>query len=326
MDVLLSGSLAYDKIMNFPGKFSDHILPQKVHSLNVSFGIEKFTVQYGGTAGNIGYNLALFKEKPYIISQVGSDFTTYKKHLLQHGIQLKLVNTLASTTCATAHIITDQNDNQITGFHFGAMQYQALKNPSVKKNLTTLISKTHSSKSGASLGLLAPGNTDDMMQLATLYQKYNVPYIFDPGQQTVWLTAEQIRTLIKGASILIVNDYELAMIEKKLNTSKNIIKSKLDKLIVTLGPKGAYWYSQGILQKMPAVKPKKVVDPTGAGDAYRAGLIKGVIQQWDDATAGRVAALCATYAIEQYGTQNHAYTVTQFKQRYKQVFKKLLKI
>ncbi len=320
MNILVSGSTAYDKIMDFPGKFSDHILPNKIHNINVSFGITNLNQNYGGTAGNIVYSLGLLGEKPHLISQVGNDFSAYRGWMRKHNIQLSLVQSVSNTTCPTAYIMTDLNDNQITGFYFGAMESAATKNLKILKGVKSKI------QGKPAIGLLAPGNLDDMLALAALYGKNNVPYVFDPGQQLPWLTPDQIRTLLKGASILIVNDYELAMIKKKLGSKLAQIQTKLDKLIVTLGPKGAYWYTGGKLEKYPVAKPKKVVDPTGAGDAYRAGLLKGIVEGWDDAITARVAALCATYAIENYGTQVHTYTKQEFQKRFFLNFKKRIVI
>ncbi len=318
MQVLVSGSLAYDRIMDFPGRFSDHILPNKIHTLNVSFGIEKMTTQFGGTAGNIAFNLSLQKIPAAIISQVGNDFSDYRKWLLKNTVDLSLVRKIKTTTCATAHVITDKADNQITGFHFGAMKYSALADKTTKQKIIKQLNKPEL------MGILAPGNTDDMMQLAKLYQANNVSYIFDPGQQTTWLSGQQLKQLLKGAAILIVNDYELALILKKTNQTKTQLIRKIKKLIVTLGEAGAIWYSEVKKTKLPIARPKKVIDPTGAGDAYRAGVIQGIINEWDDALSGRVAALCATYAIENYGTQQHKYSINQFKNRFKKTFNRKL--
>lgn len=316
MDLLISGSTAYDRIMDFPGKFSDHILPNKIHTLNVSFGLTTLNIQYGGTAGNITYNLGLLREKSYLISQVGNDFKNYKAWLLEHHVNLRYVRVLKQSLSATAHIITDQADNQITGFYFGAMGTAALKDKSILQRITRQVTTR------PCWALLAAGNVDDMLTLAKLYQRKGVPYIFDPGQQTVWLTAEQIKTIVRGATMLIVNDYELALIEKKLATTKQKLMQQLDRLIVTLGEHGAEWHVAGKKFIMPIAKPKQVVDPTGAGDAYRAGLLKGLVEDWDVETTGRVAALCATYAIEHYGTQRHNYSPKQFQDRFYKVFKR----
>ncbi len=165
-----------------------------------------------------------------------------------------------------------------------------------------------------------------MLWLARLYQAAQVPYIVDPGQQTVWLTAKQLRTLLRGAHTLIVNDYELAMVQKKLKTTTAKLRSQLQRLIVTLGERGASWYDKTIVLHLPVAKPRRVVDPTGAGDAYRAGVILGMVRHWPDTLAGRVAALCATYAIEHYGTQVHHFTRAQFQQRFRKIFKLYLSL
>lgn len=320
MNIFVSGSTAYDKIMDFPGKFSDHILPHKIHNINVSFGVEQLAVRRGGSAGNIVYTLGLLKERPYIISQVGSDFAQYAKRMRRQGTRLQLMRTMTKETCSTAHIITDVDDNQIAGFHFGAMRQPALGDPRVRTRLERLLQMSVFCDSA--LGLLAPGNITDMMRLVKLYQRYHVPYIFDPGQQLTWLTRAQIQAAVRGASIVIVNDYELAMVEKKAGASLTTLRAKLDKLIVTLGPRGAYWYTKGKVKKYPVAKPRRVLDPTGAGDAYRAGLIKGLMHGWEDAVTARAAALCATYAIEQYGTQEHVFSLAAFTRRFHNQFGK----
>lgn len=314
MNLLVSGSTAYDRIMDFPGKFSDHILPHKVHNINVSFGLDNLTVQFGGSGSNIAYSLALLGQRPYLISQVGTDWQRYRQWLLHHQVRLDCVRRVTNDTCSTAHIITDLKDNQITAFHFGAMRYAATAERSIRHRVERLV------KSETTMALLAAGNLDDMLTLAQLYQRQHVRYIVDPGQQTVWLTPAQLRILLRGASALIVNDYELAMVEKKLRTTTARLRRQLPYLIVTLGEKGAVWYVLGKRHTLPVAKPKQVVDPTGAGDAYRAGVILGLAQQWDVSLAGRVAALCATYAIEQYGTQQHTFTAEQFVQRHNHLF------
>lgn len=317
MNVLVSGSLAYDRIMDFPGKFIDHILPDKIHKLNVSFGLEKLTVNYGGTSGNIAYTLALLGERPQVISQVGTDFADYRRWLQRYHIRTNTIRIVPSEVCATAHIITDLSDNQIAGFHFGAMKQQALADSNIKHTIQRLITNE-------TIGILGAGNLDDMIELAQLYARKSLRYIVDPGQQLVWLTPVQLRTLLVKAHTLIVNDYELDLVLKKLKVTAQKLKQQLPQLIVTLGNKGAVWYVHGRRYHLPIAKPKRVVDPTGAGDAYRSGVILGMLYNWEPAVAGRVAALCATYAIEQYGTQNHHFTVSSFRQRFYKIFKRKL--
>ncbi|HBY74284.1 MAG TPA: carbohydrate kinase family protein [Candidatus Kerfeldbacteria bacterium] len=314
MSVLVSGSVAYDRIMDFPGKFVDHILPDKIHKLNVSFGLEKLSVEFGGTAGNIAYTLSLLKQRPYVVSQVGTDFAEYRQWMNRHHVYTRTIRTVRSDVCATAHIITDLSDNQIAGFHFGAMKHSALADASVKRRVKQLITPS-------TIGILGAGNLTDMLTLVKLYQQHQVKYIVDPGQQLVWLTGKQLSTILRGAYCLIVNDYELDLVLKKMKITLPKLLHTLPQLIVTLGGKGATWYTAGKRYRLPIAQPKRVVDPTGAGDAYRSGVIMGMLYNWDPAVAGRVAAVCATYAIEQYGTQNHHFTVDQFKKRYYKNFK-----
>ncbi|EKD76558.1 MAG: ribokinase RbsK [uncultured bacterium] len=315
MPVLISGSVAYDRIMDFPGKFVDHILPDKIHKLNVSFGLEKLSVNFGGTAGNIAYSLSLLGEQPYVVSQVGTDFSSYRKWMKRQGIHTDTIRVVKTDVCPTAHIITDLDDNQIAGFHFGAMKYSAIQATVVKHKVQKLV------KTKGAIGLLAAGNLDDLLQLAKLYTLKKVRYIVDPGQQLVWLTAQHLRTALAGADTLIVNDYEMDLVLKKIATTLPKLTARIPRIIVTRGSKGAYWYYGKKRLTMPVAKPKRVLDPTGAGDAYRAGVIMGMLDNWDPALTGRVAALCATYAIEQYGTQRHAFSRQQFKQRFYQTFK-----
>lgn len=319
MSVLVSGSVAYDRIMDFPGKFIDHILPDKIHNLNVSFGLERLTVEFGGTAGNIAYTLSLLGERPYVISQVGTDFSAYRAWMRKHKIQTSAIRVVANEVCPTAHIITDLADNQIAGFHFGAMKQSALKAAAIKRTVVKLISQR--STATETIGLLAAGNLDDLLQLAKLYTKAKIRYVVDPGQQLVWLTPEHLQAALAGADTLIVNDYEIELVLKKLQMTLAQLTKRLPRVIVTRGSKGAYWYYGSKRLTLPIARPKRVLDPTGAGDAYRAGVILGMRHNWEPALAGRVAALCATYAIEQYGTQRHSFTKQQFNQRYYKTFK-----
>ncbi len=252
-----------------------------------------------------------------MISQAGNDFQKYQRWLKQHHVQLDFVRVVQSDQTATAHIMTDSNDNQITGFYFGAMQVSVV--PVMQHKIQTHL-KAHD------LAILAAGNLNDMLALVKVYQQKQVQYIFDPGQQLTWLTASQIKTVLKGATVLIVNDYELALIEKKLNITLKKLTQQLPYVIVTLGSKGADWYIQQKRYHFPIVKPKRAIDPTGAGDAYRAGVLCGLAAGWNVAVIGRVAALCATYCVEHYGTQTHHYSLVQFKKRYQQTFKQSLTI
>ena len=314
MSLLVSGSIAYDKIMNFPGKFSDHIVPEKIHSLSVAFELHTLEQLYGGNGANISYTLSLFGEKPNLIGVTGSDFAPYKKYLRERGIGLSMTRQVDDVVCSVAHMMTDTQDNQIIGFYAGAQKYSALADKQVRERVEQQVVKKNA------YAVISPANPADMAGLAHLYAQTGVPYIADPGQQTTALNKQQLSTVVKGATILSMNDYEQGLIEKKLRTSLGALRKKVPNVIVTLADKGAMWYQGNTETKIPVAKPKQVADPTGAGDAYRAGLLLGLQNGWEPAVAGRVAALCATYAIEQYGTQEHTFTVTSFKRRFTKVF------
>jgi len=320
MKIIISGSLAYDRIMNFPGRFEDHIIPEKIHKLNVSFMVKEFKETCGGAAGNIAYNLSLLNEKPLIYAAVGRDFDKYREKLASFKIITDNVKVYSQTLTASAYIITDRNDNQITGFFPGAMNFYGRK-PNIKRS---------------DFAIISPGNPNEMLDLAELYGNQNVPYIFDPGQQIIQFTKNQLKKVIRQSAAYIVNDYELTLTEKITGFDKDAILHLANVLIVTLGKKGSIielykndYYKRFVIAPVKAEAEK---DPTGAGDAYRAGLIKGLAinnlrllkadpfkLSW--LKIGQMASLAAVYAVEQYGTQNHFYKFDQFKKRYFLTFK-----
>ena len=289
--ILVSGSLAYDRIMDFRGKFSDYIMADKIHALSVCFVIDKVKVNFGGTAGNIGYNLKLLGEEPIILSQAGKDFGEYKRWLVKNKISLDGVRILKNKNTASAHIITDRADNQITALHLETMAVASGINEKKVKKFNNI-----------GLAIISPGNIKDMMDAARIYKKLNIPYIADPGQQIPVLSKRELEFLIKGAEVLIVNDYEEELTKKKL---KKQIRKLVNILIITYGAKGSVILNNNKKIKIKAVKPKKIVDPTGAGDAYRAGFMKGFIAGWDLRKCGELASRIAKYPLEYYGTQEH---------------------
>ena len=263
MDVFVSGSLAYDRIMDFPGKFEDHILPDKIHVLNVCFTVNSLQEKFGGTAGNIAYSLALLGEKPRIIAAAGNDFDRYEAWLNKHGLSLAGIRKVADEFTAGAYITTDQSDNQITGFNAGAMKYQssfdfARLNPE------------------ESIAIIAPGNLDDMKDYSIACKDRGINYIFDPGQSLPMWDCQEILQCIDGSMMLITNDYELELIMKNVGLSKTELLQRTGSIVTTLGENGSCVCTPDGKICIPAVKPKKVLDPTGAGDAYRGGLIKGL--------------------------------------------------
>ena len=301
--IIVSGSIVYDKIMNFPGRFKDHIMPDKIHALSVSFVVDRVRVNFGGTAGNIAYNLKLLELEPKILSQAGSDFDEYARWLDKNKIDRSGIKIIKNKNTASAHIITDKDDNQITALHLETM------------GMPCGITKNKISKMGkVDLAITSPGNVEDMVNAARVYKKLGIEYIADPGQQIPALGARDLRSIIEGAKILTVNDYELSLSVKilKYKSAKTVLKM-VEALIITYGAKGSTIHNKGKEIKIKAVKPKKLVDPTGAGDAYRAGFIKGLVNGWNLKKCGELAAWVAKYPVEHYGTQEHKFSLNQWE-------------
>jgi adenosine kinase len=311
MKILVSGSLAYDRIMDFDGRFKDHILPHKIHVLNVSFYVEKFRQSFGGTAGNIAYNLALLGEKPIIISTYGSDFSEYKKWCKRHRMDISQAKKIKNVLTASAYIITDQSDNQITGFFAGAMLKS--NGPVPKK----LLGKS-------SLAVIPPGNLTDMKKYPTQYKKTKTSYIYDPGQQITVLSKKDLLSGLTGAKVFISNDYELALVLKKTGLALNRLLKRVELVVTTKGEKGSVIWTRNKKCRIPPAKPKNTSDPTGAGDAYRAGFIKGLVAGYPLPKAGRLGAVVSVYTVEKYGTQTHRFTWKELQRRYYQNFKERL--
>jgi adenosine kinase len=307
MEIFISGSLAYDRIMDFPGKFADHILPDKIHILNVCFMVNGLTEKFGGTAGNIAYSLALLGEKPLILATAGKDFGRYREWLEHHNIPLHGIRLIPEEFTAGAYITTDQSDNQITGFNPGAMKYRSLFS---FDNLDP----------AQTIAIVAPGNLDDMLIYCQSYREKNIPYIFDPGQSIPMWSGERLVEMLTGASITISNDYELEMIMKKTDLSKSEIIERTSVLITTLGENGSLIQNREGERHIAAVPAPRVADPTGAGDGFRAGLIKGLILGKGLVEAAQIGSVCASYTVECYGTQEHVFTQEEFWSRYQENF------
>ena len=307
MTIFVSGSLAYDRIMNFPGKFADHILPEKIHILNVCFTVNGMSEKFGGTAGNIAYNLNLLEEKSIILAAVGRDFGNYEARLKELDLPLDGIRRVDEDFTAGAYITTDLSDNQITGFNPGAMKY-----PSQYRFKDENPNQT--------MAIISPGNIDDMVTYSQYYKRHDIPYIFDPGQQIPVIPKEKILEMIEGSQILIVNDYELKMIEKATERTKADLLDMTKAVIVTLGDKGSLVTADHSETHIPIVTACQVIDPTGAGDAYRAGLIKGLVTNRDLPIAARMGATIASFAVEKHGTQEHSFTRTEFNDRYRDHF------
>jgi adenosine kinase len=307
MTIYISGSLAYDRIMDFPGKFSDHILPDKIHILNVCFTVNGMVEKFGGTAGNIAYSLSLLHEKPIILATIGKDYQRYFDWLVTNCLPSEGIRIIAEEFTAGAYITTDRADNQITGFNPGAMKYPS---DYAFKDLSR----------GNCLSLIAPGNLQDMIHYANRYKSKGIPYICDPGQSLTAWDNKDLSEWIHGSIILISNDYELELIMKMTGMDKKGLLGVTTTIITTLGEKGSLVSTRTSDHRIPPVESDKVMDPTGAGDAYRAGLIKGLVMGKDIVTAAKMGSVAAVYAIEAYGTQEHRYSFEDFAERYRDNF------
>ncbi len=305
--ILVTGSIAYDRIMNFDGYFKDNIIPNQIHNLNISFFVHKLRESYGGTAGNIAYNLSLLGIKPHILTNVGTkDFKNYETWLKKNNINTSLIKKIKDQHTASAYIITDKNDNQIAGFYPGAM----LKQINYKINLRDI-----------DLAIVSPQNPLDMVKLPKLFRKNKTPYIFDPGQQTAILTGENLKSCINGSRMLVGNDYEISLICKKTNLSINQLLKNTEIIIQTLGANGSIIHTKEKTYKIAPAIAKNTCDPTGAGDAYRAGVIKGLIENWSLEKLGKFAGVVSAYTVEKHGTQTHKFNINSIKNRYYKNFK-----
>jgi adenosine kinase len=307
VNIYISGSMAYDRIMDFPGKLSDHILPDKIHILNVCFTVNGMVEKFGGTAGNIAYSLSLLNERAVIIATIGKDYQIYFDWLGKNNIPTDGIKIINEEYTAGAYIITDKADNQITGFNPGSMKY-----PSGYK--------FKNSDSENSIGLIGPGNLQDMIEYAKTCKDKGINYICDPGQSLTQWEGKTLIEWIDGSMLLISNDYELEMIMKITGMDKKRLKGLTKIIITTLGEKGSLISNSDFDVSIPAAKVHDVVDPTGAGDAFRAGLLKGIVIGRDIETAAKMGTVAAAYALEKYGTQEHRFTHEKFVERYRSNF------
>ena len=307
MNIIVSGSLAYDRIMDFPGYFADHILPEKIHILNVSFTVNGVKEKFGGTAGNIAYALSLMGESPLISATIGSDYHRYLDWLHKIGLTIEGIKIIGEEFTAGAYITTDRSDNQITGFNPGSMKFSScLDFEALDEDKTFMI--------------ISPGNLGDMVNYSQSCKHKGIHYIFDPGQSIPMLTAEEIRRSIEGSRIMIANDYELELIMNKTGLKKEDLLEMTGAIIVTLGEAGSRVITAEDETQIPSVKARKVEDPTGAGDSYRGGLISGLVRGMGIEEAARLGSVCASFAVECYGTQEYLFSKEEFDERYRNSF------
>ena len=286
--------MAFDTIMVFKDQFKNHILPESIHKLSVAFYVPELRKEFGGTAGNIAYNLKLLNEDPVIMATVGNDFSNYFEWLNQNTINTSHIKEIKSLYTAQAYITTDLSDNQITAFHPGAMVESHQNKIKDAKNIC--------------LAIIAPDGKEGMMNHAAECKALNIPFMFDPGQGLPMFNREELLKFIDDATYIAVNDYEATLLSEKTSLSTEEISKKVEALIVTLGAKGSMIYADNKTYKIDPVKVEDPIDPTGCGDAYRAGLLYGISKKWDWQSIGRLASVMGAIKIRSQGGQNHSPT------------------
>jgi len=310
MSALICGSIAFDSVMVFHGRFRDHILPDRIHLLNVSFLVPSLRRNYGGCAGNIAYNLALLGGRGAPMATVGHDFAPYGEWLRERSVDLTHVREVENEFTAQAFITTDLDDNQITAFHPGAMSHSHVNRVPDGAGLT--------------LGVVAPDGRDGMVQHAAQFAAAGIPLLFDPGQGLPMFGGQELLDFVAKSTWIAVNDYEGQMLAERTGLSLRDIARRVRALIVTRGAEGSVIHADGREVLVPAVRPEAIVDPTGCGDAYRAGLIYGLQNGLDWETTGRIASLLGSIKIAHAGTQHHRFTRDEFEARFRAAFGRAL--
>ena len=306
MSALICGSFAYDSIMVFHDRFANHILPEQVHILNVSFLVPELRREFGGCAGNIAYNLKLLGGQGAPMGTVGHDFGPYADWMDQQGVSRRYLREVEGEYTAQAYITTDEDDNQITAFHPGAMNHSHLNKVSDAQGIT--------------LGLVSPDGRQGMIEHAEQFAQAGIPFIFDPGQGMPMFDGDELMRFVEQATWLAFNDYESRLMQERTGLSLEQLAKKVEAIIVTRGGQGSLIYTRGDCLEIPSAQPAALIDPTGCGDAYRAGLLYGLQQEMDWATTGRIASLMGTIKIEQAGTQNHRFSAEEFAARFRDNF------
>ncbi len=301
--ITVTGSLAFDHIMDFPGIFGDHIMPDKIHQINLSFLVNSLKIEKGGTAGNIAYNLARLKMPVSILGIAGSDFANYEEFLKKEGVNTSNIKIIDDFT-SSAFIMTDIQDNQITAFYPGAM------------NQADSLSLEEKSE----FVVISPNNPLAMVKFTKQAKSFGLPYMLDPGMQLPALNNGDLMNMVIGADILIGNDYEIELLKKKLEIDENQLLGLVKILITTFGPNGSKIQTRQKTYQIVAGKTNKVTDPTGAGDAYRAGFLAGYIKNFDLKVCGQMGSITSCYTVEKYGTTSHTFTIDEFKKRYQENF------
>jgi adenosine kinase len=308
MSIIVTGSVAYDYLMSFPGRFREHILPDQIERVSLSFLVDSMRKQRGGCAPNIAYTLALLGERPTVMATVGQDFREYRAWLEDVGVDTSAIVEVAGEFTSSFFVNTDLDNNQIASFYIGAM------------GRADRLSFRDLDHKAIDVAIISPNAPAAMVKYPRECQELGIPYIYDPSQQIIRLSGEELLEGTRGAKMLVVNEYEFGMIKNKTGLDDEKLLSLPKTTIVTRGEQGSTIHADGQVFSIPAVPPEPLAEPTGVGDAYRAGIIKGMLRHYPWPTTGRIAALAATYVLERYGTQDHCYSLDEFAARYRQVF------
>lgn len=306
MNIVVTGSIAYDYLMSFPGKFTEHFLPEHMHRVSLSFLVDSMDKRRGGCAPNIAYTLALLGERPLLMATAGEDFSDYRQWLEAANVDTSLVKQVDGKFTASFFCSTDQHNNQIASFYTGAMADAG--------------QLSFRSVADCGLAIISPNDPGAMVQYAEECRTLQIPYIFDPGQQVARMSGDELKDGAIGASIVICNDYEFEILKQKTGLDEEAILRHSDALIVTRGEHGSTIITSNERVSVSAVAPRRIVDPTGVGDAYRGGLMKGLALGLPYAEAAQIGSVAATYALEHLGGQSHAYSFREFMQRYEEHF------
>lgn len=309
--ILVSGSLAYDHIMDLPGLFKDYFLPEKLHNINISFVVPDHHEHFGGTGGNVAYSLALLGEDPTIVATAGHDFARYAKHLEEMSIVTDSIHIDTAKPTSFAYVITDKGDNQIAAFHPGAGAVPYGKDVPASAN---------------AIGIISAGCIEDIRALPDIFRGNGARFLFDPGQSILALTADDLRNGMTDATAVFANDYEFELIKVRTGWHEADILKVASVLVITLGVEGSRIITKEGETRVKAVKVTEAKDPTGAGDAYRAGYIKGMRLDWPPAKCAQLGSAVAAYAVENVGTQSHHFTLDDLKQRYEATYRETLSL
>ncbi len=305
MNIVITGSIAYDYLMRFPGRFTDHFLRDQLHQISLSFLVDDMTKHWGGVAANIAFSMALLGLRPKLMGTAGRDFADYRKWLDSVGVDTSTVRQIDEVFTASFFVTTDLDNNQIASFYTGAMayarEYSLADSPAGKPDMV----------------VISPNDPQAMTNLAQECRERAIPFVYDPSQQVPRLNGDELRRDMQGAYAMIVNAYEAEIICSKTGQSLDELRRAVGILVVTQGERGSHIYTDGERIEVPAFPPDAIKDPTGAGDSYRAGLIRGMVDGWPLKLAAQVGALCATYTLEQVGTQNHRYAPQEFIARFR---------